>query len=147
MTGSSHVLLDMTVFDFQHILWQHFPVRRYRIYATGSATANAAANIVIPTAGTIRQLNWAFRFNSITDGAQVDLELSQSSTTEIATNNAQQFVGAVRWESNFVTSGLAQGAVNLIMPVSVSFQQGQLVYLHAVVAGTVTYVGHVDIWM
>jgi len=122
-------------------------MRRYRIYATGSATANAVANIVIPTAGTIKGVVWSARFNSITDGAQVDLELSQSSTTEISTNNAQQFVAAIRWEGNFVTSGLSQGSVNIVIPVSVQFSQGQLLYLHVVVGGTVVYTTNADVWM
>jgi hypothetical protein len=122
-------------------------MRRYRIYATGSGTANAVSQLVIPTSGTVRQINWAVRFNSITDGGQVDLELSQSSTTEIATNNAQQFVSSIRWEGNFVTSGLAQGGINLIVPVSVHFDQGQILYWHAVVAGTAVYTGSAEIWI
>lgn len=114
-------------------------MRTLKLYATGSATANAAANITIPSAGTIRGVQASVRINSITDGAQVDLEVSRASAREIAVNGAQQSIVQVAMESNFVTSGLAQAGVNQFFPVNVTVTQGQLIYLHALVAGTVTF--------
>lgn len=114
-------------------------MRTLKLYATGSATANAVANVVIPSASTIRGVQVCVRINSITDGAQLNLEVSRSSSREIATNGAQQCVIEVCLESNFVTSGLAQQGVNQFMPVAVPMTQGQILYLHALVAGTVVY--------
>lgn len=114
-------------------------MKTLKLYATGSATANGAATIVIPNASTIRGVQWAVRINSITDGAQVDLEVSRASAREVAVNGAQQCVSQVAAEGNFVTSGLAQGGVNAFFPVAVPMTQGQILYLHALIAGTVTY--------
>ena len=114
-------------------------VRTLKLWATGSATANGAATVIIPSASTIRGVQVAVRINSITDGAQLNLEVSRSSSKEIAVNGAQQSVCEVCLESNFVTSGLAQQGINQFFPVAVPMTQGQILYLHALVAGTVIY--------
>jgi len=118
-----------------------------KLYATGSATANGASSITIPSSSTLKQVQWAVRFNSITDGAQVDLELSLASAREIQTNAAQQCISQVAFEGNFVTSGLAQTGINLIVPCNVRLTQGQLLYLHALVGGTVVYDATLILWM
>lgn len=74
-----------------------------------------------------------------TDNGQVNMEVSRASAREIAVNGAQQCVLEVSLASNFVTSGLAQNAVNLFVPLNVEVVQGQIIYLHALVTGTVTY--------
>ena len=117
-----------------------------KLYATGSATANAVANVTIPSRTTLRQIQWAVRFNSITDGAQVNLELSLASAREIAVNEAQQSVSEIVYEQNFVTSGMNMGNVNLVVPCSVPLSQGQLLYLHALVGGTVVYDATLILW-
>jgi len=114
-------------------------MRTLKIFATASATASGAAQVTIPNRGTIRAVQWAVRLNSITDGAQLDLEISRSSAYEIAVNGAQQSISEVAFEGNFVTSGLAQNGINLWVPVNISVDQGQIIYLHARVAGTLTY--------
>jgi len=114
-------------------------VRTLKLYGTGSATANGVASVIIPTAATIKGVQVAIRINSITDGAQVNLEVSRASAREIAVNGAQQSIVEVAMEGNFVTSGLAQAGVNQFFPVSISVTQGQIIYLHALVAGTVVY--------
>lgn len=118
-----------------------------KLYATGSATANAVQSIVIPSRTTLKQVQWAVRINSITDGAQLNLELSLASAREIAVNEAQQSISEVVIESNFVTSGLAQSGINLIVPCSVPLNQGQLIYLHALVGGTVVYDATLILWI
>lgn len=75
----------------------------------------------------------------ITDNGQVNCEVSRASAREIAVNGAQQCVLEVSLASNFVTSGLAQTAVNEFIPLDVPVVQGQIIYLHALVTGTVTY--------
>ncbi len=116
-------------------------MRTLKLYATGSATGNNVANVVIPSAGRIRGIQVDVSADSITDNAQVDLEVSRASATEINVNGSQQCVCQVGLRNNFVTSGLAAAAVNVFFPVDVAVTQGQIIYLHAVIVGTVTYFG------
>lgn len=122
-------------------------MKTIKLYATGSATANAAAQITIPSRTTLVAVQCAIRINCITDGAQVDLEVSRASAREIAVNAAQSAIVQVALESNFVTSGLEQGGANLFFPCSVMLEQGQFVYLHALVAGTVVYDATFILWL
>lgn len=117
-----------------------------RLYGTGSATANGVATIVIPSRATIRAVQAAVRLNSITDGAQVDLELSRASASQIAVNGALDAILQVSLEGNFVTSGLAQYGVNQTFPLNSQFEQGAILYLHALVAGTAVYTASFIIW-
>jgi len=114
-------------------------MKTLKLWGTGSASGNGIASVVIPSASVIRGIQCAVRINSITDGAQVDLEISRASAREIQTNGAQQAIVQVAMEGNFVTSGLAQSGVNQFFPCSVSVTQGQIIYLHALVGGTVVY--------
>ena len=118
-----------------------------KIYFTGSASGNNQANVLVPSKGTLIGVQWAVDYDSITDGASVTLELSRASTNEVAINEAQQSISEVRWFSNFVTSGLAQFSVNLFVPTSVPFMQGQLIYLHSIVGGTVVFRGGAILWL
>lgn len=118
-----------------------------KLYATASATGNAAATITVPSACRLIGIQWAVNFDSITDNGVCTLEVSAASATEIATNEAQQCIGELRYQSNFVTSGLVNGAVNLVVPVpGVPWAQGQKIYLHAVISGTITYTGGAVLW-
>jgi len=112
-----------------------------KIYATGSATGNAVAQVIIPKAARIRQIVWAVSVDSVTDNGTLALEISKASATEIAVNQAQQCIAEVRATSNFVTSGLAHTGINVVTPVDIQTVQGQIIYLHAVVGGTLTYPG------
>lgn len=115
-------------------------MRTIKLYATGSATANAVASVTIPNASTIRGIQWAIRCDSITDNAALDVEISRASAREIAILGAQQCISESAIQSNFVTSGLTTFGENHFAPVSVKVVQGQLIYLHVVVTGTLTYV-------
>jgi hypothetical protein len=77
--------------------------------------------------------------DSITDGASVRLEFSKVPTNQIGTNGALDPFLEVAMYGNFVTSGLAQSGINKFFPLSVSCRQGEIIYVHATVAGTVTY--------
>jgi hypothetical protein len=114
-------------------------VRTIKLYGTGSATANNVANVTIPSSGRIRGVQVCISVDSITDNAQIDLEVSRASATEINVNGAQQCVSQVSVRNNFVTSGMVGSAVATFFPVDVPVTQGQIIYLHAVVVGTVTY--------
>lgn len=114
-------------------------MRTLKLYFTGTATANAVANVVIPSATRIKGVQYAVNIDCITDNGQVNLEVSRSSATEIAVNGAQQAIVQVSAWSNFVTSGLSQPVLCGFVPVDIPMVQGQIVYGHAVVGGTVLY--------
>lgn len=115
------------------------PVRTLQLYATGSATATAAAQVVLPSAGRIRGVQVSFIIDSITDGAVVRCEVSKVPNNQIASNGAIDPFLEVGMAGNFVTSGLAQTGISQFFPVDVQVRQGEIVYLHVTVAGTVTY--------
>jgi len=110
-----------------------------KLYGTGSATANAVASVIIPSGGRIKGVQVCLWIDSVTDNAQVNCEVSRASAREIAVNGAQQCIVEASVAGNFATSGLAQFGVNQFFPVDVPTSQGQIIYLHAVVTGTVTY--------
>ncbi len=114
-------------------------MRTLKVYATGSATGNNVASITIPSAGRLRGVQVAVSADSITDNAQADLEISRASATEINVNGAQQCVCQVSLRNNLLTSGMTTTGVNTFLPVDVPVVQGQIIYLHAVIVGTVTY--------
>lgn len=121
-------------------------MRTLQLYATGSATGNAVAQVIIPTRATLRICQASVRINSITDGAQVDIELSRSSSRQIATNGALDALLRLSLEGNFVTSGLAQNGINQAFPLDAAFEQGAILYLHALVGGTVVYDANFILW-
>lgn len=114
-------------------------MKTLQLYATGSATGTSVAQITIPSATTLKGIHVAAFLDSITDGGYVRLELSKVPTNQIAVNGALDPFLEIAMASNFVTSGLAHFAVNKFFPLSVSCRQGEIVYIHATVAGTATY--------
>lgn len=114
-------------------------MRTLKLYGTGSATGNNIAQIIIPSAGRLRGIQCAISADSITDNAQLSLEVSRSSATEIAINGSQQCVAQIEARQNFVTSGLAPIGINAFFPLDIPVVQGQIIYLHAVIVGTITY--------
>lgn len=119
-----------------------------KIYATGSATANAVAQVIIPKASTIKGIQIAFALDSATDNGAFNMELSRASAREVAVNGAQQCICEVTQYGNFVTSGLNATGVNVFLPVDVPVTQGQIIYLHAAIlsGGAATYYFTGIIW-
>jgi hypothetical protein len=78
--------------------------------------------------------------DGIVDSSSIDIEISRASAREIAVNGAQQTIAEAVGFHNFVTSGLTFSGINFFAPVDVGVDQGQIIYLHAVVAGTASYV-------
>lgn len=118
-----------------------------KLYATGSSSANNVANVQIPSRSRLLGIQFAAYANSVTDDSGFTLEISQASSNEIAVNASQQCIAEVRYFSNFVTSGLAQGGINIFVPVDVTLLQGQLVYLHSNVTGTISYTCSAILWL
>lgn len=112
---------------------------RIQLYATGSATATSVAQVTIPSAGRIVGIQFNIAVDSITDNGQVRLELSKVPTNQIGTNGALDPICEFGVFSNFVTSGLMHSSDVGFLPVSITCRQGEIIYLHATVAGTATY--------
>jgi hypothetical protein len=110
-----------------------------QLYATGSATANAVAQITIPSATTLRQCNLSAMADAVTDNAAVRLQFSKVPTSQIAVNGALDPFLEIAVYGNFATSGLSLFGVNQFYPLAVHCRQGEIVYVHATVAGTITY--------
>lgn len=122
-------------------------MRRFTLYATGSASGDAITSMQFMFATTLLGVSWATRVNSITDGAQCDLELSTLPTSRITTDEDQNIIDVLRIEGNFVTSGLSQTAFKHYAPVNVSLRPQDYVYLHAVIAGTVVHTTSITLWV
>lgn len=118
-----------------------------KIYATGTADTNNAASVQVPSRCRLLGVQWALDADMVTDGASVIAEISLASTNEIAVNQAQQCVSEVRLFNNLATSGMTAVGVNTFFPVDLSLIQGQLVYLHFLVDGTVTFRGGAVLWL
>jgi hypothetical protein len=121
-------------------------MRTLQLYGTGSATANAVAQVVIPSATNIKAIQVALDVDSITDNADVTIEFSKVPTTQIAVNGAQDPQLEVRLKNNFVTSGMTLAAVNKTFPVDIPCRQGEIIYFHAAVTGTATYRVNAILW-
>lgn len=77
--------------------------------------------------------------DSITDNSAVRLELSKIPTSLIGSNGAIDPFASFALFGNLVTSGLSQIGLNQCFPLDVECRQGELVYVHALVSGTLTY--------
>lgn len=114
-------------------------MRTLQLYATGAATATSVAQVTIPSQARIVGVQIALGIDSVTDNAMVRLEYSKVPTNQIATNGALDAFLEINLAGNFATSGLAQAGVNQFFPVDIPCRQGEIVYVHATVTGTVTY--------
>lgn len=117
-----------------------------KLYATGSATANAAASVTIPGKTTLKGIQANVIVDSNTDGASLVAEVSRASAREVGVNGAQQSILEVGSYNNLATSGMANNALNNFFPVSVPVIQGQIIYLHVQIAGTLTYYATFILW-
>jgi len=114
-------------------------MRTLQLYATGSATGNAIAQVTVPSATRIKGAAVAVSFDCTSDGAACKFELSKVPTSLIDTNGAQDPFLGLRWFGNFVTSGMSQAPINAFYPLDVECRQGEILYVHAEIAGTVVY--------
>ena len=114
-------------------------VNTIRLYGSGSATANGVAQIIIPSKTRLRGVQCATSLDCSTDNGMAIIEVSRSSSKEIQVNGSQQAIVEVQLYNNFVTSGMSAPNFNGFLPCDVSVNQGQIIYLHAVVTGTMNY--------
>lgn len=120
-------------------------MRTLKLYGTGAATANAVAQVTIPTSTTLKGVQWAIAIDQVADNSHLGLELSKAATSQIATNGALDPFWEFRHYCNLVTSGMYGGSQNGYAPLKVSCRQGEIVYLHALVT-TTTYYAEFILW-
>lgn len=114
-------------------------MRTLQLYGAGSATATSVATVTIPASTTIKGVKVCLLIDSVTDNADVSLELSKVPTNQVGVNGAQDPFLQVGASGNFATSGLAQVETGRFIPLSVPCRQGEIIYLHATVTGTLAY--------
>ena len=114
-------------------------MRTLQLYGAGSSTATSVATVTVPASTTIKGVKVCLLIDSVTDNADVSLELSKVPTNQVGVNGAQDPFLQVGASGNFATSGLAQTLTGHFIPLNVSCRQGEIIYLHATVTGTIAY--------
>jgi hypothetical protein len=114
-------------------------MRTLQLYGAGSATATSVAQVTIPASTTIKGVKVCLLVDSVTDNADVSLELSKVPTNQVGVNGAVDPFLQVGASGNFATSGLAQTLSGTFIPLAVPCRQGEIIYLHATVTGTLGY--------
>ena len=117
------------------------PLRRYKLYASGSATANAVDSFQFARPGVIKQISANLTFDSITDGASCKIQVSRGATSDFGIGTGAITQGLFQFSvyGNFVTSGLSQSNLNPIVETNDRVVVGDPLYVHAVIGGTVAY--------
>lgn len=118
-------------------------IYKLAIPSTG-ATSNALVQVIIQRDALLLGVFFGINVDSITDNAELTVELSTVSTGQTTTNDTQGPIASVTSRSNFVTSGLTFGQVNsYVGPIGLSLQDGDRLYINVAVAGTLAVAGNV----
>jgi hypothetical protein len=117
-------------------------LRRYRMYASVTATGAVQDSMVFQRPCRIKQVEWAVAVNSITDNGSAFIQLSRASVYEGGTSAAgsqitAQTISQYAAYANFVTSGLATNQGNQVVPCNDSMSAGEKLYINAAVGGTI----------
>lgn len=111
-------------------------MRTIQLYGTASATANAVAQVTIPSSAKLKRVQWAIGVDQVADNSNMALELSKIPTSQIATNGAPDPFFELRQWSNSTTPSMS---MNGSAPVDVDCRQGEIIYLHCLIATTTFY--------
>lgn len=112
-------------------------MRIYKLYATVSADGANQANCAIQARGRIRMVSWSVGIDAPADNAAIDAEVSFAARTTdlLASNSVGPFSQVSAISNGSVT---AIGAVHKQDLVDVPTGPGDVVYLNALVDGTVS---------
>ena len=114
-------------------------VKSYQLAATVTATANAIAQITIRRDCRLISCLFSCGFDGPADNARASLSLSVAPTSQILINDGQGTIATLEAITNVSTSGGGQGGINCFVPLpGIPMRQGDILYLHGLVAGTVS---------
>lgn len=111
-------------------------MRTLQLYGTAAATANAVAQVTIPSSSRIKRVQWAVSVDQVADNSHLALELSKVPTSQISTNGAQDPFFELRQFANTTTPSMT---INGSAPIDVECRQGEIVYLHCYIVTTTFY--------
>lgn len=110
-----------------------------KLYASGTSTTNAAAQIDILRDGIIHGLLFSVRMATTTDGSSARWELSFASTSQLATNDTVGPIASVALTYEIATSGgMDLAKVVPITGLAIPVRSGDRLYIHSLVTGTLT---------
>lgn len=118
-------------------------MRTVSLYGTAAATANAIAQIVIPSSATIKAVQFAIAIDQAADNSHLALELSKNPVTQLNVNGALDRFFEIRQYANGATT--SPGSLNGMQRVNVPCRQGEIIYLHAIIT-TTTFYGTFILW-
>lgn len=107
--------------------------------ATITTTANALDTFTAQRPGRLKRVEIHTLFNSITDNADVRVQVSRSAVADFGTSGGAvtQTVAQLSQQGNFVTSGLAQPVGSFATECDDPIAVGEALYINALVTGTV----------
>ena len=115
-----------------------------KIYASGTTSADNVANINVPVSGKIALLNGSLRLAG--SSAPICLiQVSLQSTGQFATNDVRNVIAEVELTADTTTAN----NVNFSIPIpNWDVKAGDKIYVHRLVAGTVTAsVLNLNVWL
>lgn len=118
-------------------------MRTLQLYGTAAATANAVAQLTIPSASSLKAIQWAIAADQVADNSHIALELSKSPVSQIAVNGAQDAFWEWRTYANTTTPSGNSGTGT--SKVQVPFRQGDIIYLHCYIV-TSTFYANFILW-
>src|SRR5687767_4182318 len=110
-----------------------------KLYATASASTEAAATVDMQTDGFITMVLLEINMEAIANAVMGRVEISFASASGFTTNDTRTSIAGLETVTNLVTSGMVNNSrsivlPNLVIPVTVN----QRVYLHIGITGTAT---------
>lgn len=122
-------------------------MRTYHLAATITGTGANQCSVLIQRSGRIKSVRWGIAIDAATDNAALAVELNSGATSQIATHEGPNVIDGVRAHTNFTTSGLTLSSINVQRLLDYPVGQGERIYLHAVVGGTLSAIteAYVDI--
>ena len=113
-------------------------MRTYKLYGAGAGTGtNNLANVTVQKNGRIRNLRWNCQADLDADLETATWELSTASSAQVTTNDTPNVIDQVSVNSQFTTSGMTQGAINVSREnMDFPVAAGEKLYLNTVITGS-----------
>ena len=114
----------------------------YKLFASVSATTDAAAFLDIPTAGFISGIWGHWNINvadAVSDGAK--MEISFASASQFTTNDSRSSIFGAAFRISLLTSGMVNSAPSFLAPpIKIPVAMNERVYMHITEHGAPTVI-------